>query len=171
MDLKIDLSNKRTIMGVIILVCVLALIFYLPNLVGLTNPDVCTVDGMCLHEQRLNLLTDLIPVFIAIGIIIGVVVFFFMSAKLDNRKKELTKVTDALVQFLSKDERLVVQKLLDNDGKILQAEVSRLEGLGKVKSHRVIQRLIDRGVIEKENFGKTNIIKLNKAVKEALLGK
>ena len=82
----------------------------------------------------------------------------------------MKKVTDTLIQFLNKDEKLVVKKLLENDGKALQAEITRIEGLGKVKSHRIIQRLSDRQVIEVEGFGKTNIIKLNKGIKDVLLG-
>jgi uncharacterized membrane protein len=170
MDVKFDLSNKKTIAGLIILVCIVALIFYSPNIVSLTNPTVCTIDGVCQHEERVHLLTELIPVFISIGILIGVAVFFFMSSRLETKEKDLTKVTDTLVQFLNKDEKLVVQKLIENDGKVLQAEISRIEGLGKVKSHRIIQRLVDRGVIETEGFGKTNIIKLNKGIKDVLLG-
>jgi len=171
MDVKIDLSNKRTIGGLILLICIIAIVFYSPNIVELTNPTVCTIDGVCQHEERVHLLTELIPVFISIGIVIGVVVFFFMASRLEKKQKDLQKVTEALVQFLSKDEKLVVKKILEGDGKVLQAEVSRLEGLGKVKSHRVLQRLLDRGVIEKESFGKTNIIKLNKDIKEILIEK
>jgi len=171
MDIKFDLSNKRTIGGIIILICVIALIFYSPNIISLTNPTVCTIDGVCQHEERVHLLTELVPVFISIGIVIGVVVFFFMSSRLEAKNKDLNRVADTLIQFLNKDEKLVVQKLLDNDGKVLQAEITRIEGLGKVKSHRIVQRLVDRGVIEVEGFGKTNLVKLNKNIKETLLVK
>jgi uncharacterized membrane protein len=171
MDLKIDFSNRRTIVGFMILVCLIALALYSPAIISRTNPTECTIDGVCQHELREQLLTDLIPVFILIGIVIGAVVFFFMSSRMENREKELQKVTGALVQFLGKDEKLVVQKLLDNHGQVLQAEISRIEGIGKLKSHRIIQRLSDRGVIETESFGKTNRIKLNKGLQETLLAK
>jgi len=171
MDIRIDFSNKRTIAGIIVLVCIMGIVAYSPRLVSLTNPDVCTIDGVCQHEKRVDFLTDSIPVFIFAGIVIGALVFFFMSSRLDAKEKDLSKVTSVLVSFLNKDEKQVVQKILDNEGKILQAEVSRLEGLGKVKSHRILQRLLDRGVVEKESFGKTNIIKLNKEIKETLLAK
>jgi uncharacterized membrane protein len=171
MELKMDFGSKRTIAGVIILICAVALVIYSPTLIAYTNPGICTINGVCQHEQRLILLEDLIPLFIIIGIVIGVGVFFFMSSRIEAKEQDLTKVTDALIQFLGKDEKLVVQKLLENDGKVLQAEVSRIEGVGKLKSHRIIQRLSDRGVIEIEHFGKTNIIKLNKGLKETLLAK
>jgi len=171
MDVKFDLSNKKTIIGLVILICVVGLILYSPNLIMLTNPTVCTINGVCQHEERVNLLTELVPVFILAGIVIGAIVFFFMSSRLENKQNDLVKVTSTLVQFLNKEEKLVVQKLIDNDGKVLQAEITRIEGIGKVKSHRIIQRLVDRKVIEVESFGKTNIIKLTKEIKSVLLGK
>ncbi len=171
MDLKIDFSNKRTISGLIILICIVALAIYSPKIIALSNPTVCTIDGVCQHEQRELFLTEMIPVFILIGIVIGGLVFFFMSSRIENKEKNLQKVTDALVQFLAKDEKRVVQKLLDNQGHILQADVSHIEGIGKLKSHRILQRLSDRGVIEIESYGKTNRIKLNKGLQETLLVK
>ena len=171
MDFSVNLSNRRSIVGIIALICVIAIIFYTPTLISLTNPTTCISPetGQCEHEQRVILITQLVPVFIIVGIIIGAVLFFFISAKLDSRKKDLEKVTKALVDFLNRDEKLVVQKLLENNGKVLQAEISRIESLGKVRSHRVVQKLVDRGVIEVEKYGKTNTIKLTKGVADSLI--
>ena len=62
----------------------------------------------------------------------------------------------------------MVNLLVESNGKVLQAEVTRLPGMSKVKSHRVVQKLIDRGVIEKESIGKTNVLKFSKEIKEGL---
>jgi flagellar motor component MotA len=169
MELKIDFSNKKTIAGLIALICVIAIIAYLPAILVSTNPQACIVGGVCQHEQRLNLLIDLVPVFVLAGIVIGAVIFFFMSSKLDNKQKEINKVTETLAQFLNRDEKTVVQKILENNGKVYQSEISRIEGIGKLKSHRILQRLSDRKVIEVEKNGKTNIVKLAKNIQEALI--
>ena len=169
MELKIDLSNKRTVTGLIILLCIIALISYLPTILSETNPDICVINGVCQHEERIELLNQLVPVFILGGIAIGAAVFFFMTSKLENKKKDAEKIAQTLIQFLNKDEKLVVQKILENDGKAFQSEISRIEGIGKLKSHRIIQRLSDRQVIEIEKHGKTNIIKLSKNIKEVLV--
>lgn len=169
MELKIDFSNKKTIAGIIALVCIIAIIAYLPPLLISANPQACTVDGVCQHEQRLNLLIGLVPVFILAGIVIGAVIFFFMSAKLDNKQKDIQKATETLVQFLNRDEKTVVRKILENNGRVFQSEISRIEGIGKLKSHRILQRLSDRKVIEIEKHGKTNIIKLAKNIQEFLI--
>ncbi len=163
------LSSKRTIAGIIVLICIIALVFYLPSIISESDPGVCMVDGVCQHEQRVALLNQLVPVFILGGIAIGAVVFFFMTTKLEDKKKDLEKITQALIQFLNKDEKTVLQKILENDGKVLQSEISRIEGIGKLKSHRILQRLSDRGVIEIERHGKTNIVKLAKNIKEVLV--
>jgi uncharacterized membrane protein len=169
MELKIDFANKRTIAGVLILICILAGILYSPVILEHLKPGTCTIDGVCQHEEQLNLMYELIPVFILVGIIIGAVVFFFMTTKLDSKKKDLEVATNALVQFLNKDEKKVVTKLMQEKGKCLQSEITRLEGLGKVRSHRVLQKLVDRGVIEIEDHGKTNIIRFTKSISEALI--
>lgn len=171
MELRIDFANKKAIAGIIALICVIALIFYLPTLFRQIEPgpDQCIVNGVCQHEQRLQLLDSLIPIFILIGIVVGALVFFFMTTKLEDKKKDIEKITQTLIQFLNKDEKLVVQKILENKGHALQSEISRIEGIGKLKSHRILQRLSDRGVIQSESYGKTNQIKLAKNIQEVLI--
>jgi len=169
MAFVINLSNKRALAGLIVLICGLALVFYLPTILSETNPQQCIENGVCLHEERINLLTTLLPIFVLIGILFGAVVFFFMTSKLESKKMDAEKITQTLVQFLSKDEKAIVQKILDNDGKAFQSEISRIEGIGKLKSHRILQRLSDRGVIQIEKHGKTNIITLPKNIRDTLL--
>jgi len=171
MELKIDLSNKRTITGIVVLVCLLAIISFLPGILSELKPDVCIENGICLHEQRIDFLNQMVPVFILSGVVIGAVVFFFMTSKLEDKGKDLKKITQTLVQFLNKEEKLVVKKILENNGKVFQSEISRIEGIGKLKSHRILQRLSDRRVIKIEKYGKTNIVKLEDNIREVLLSK
>lgn len=171
MKFNIDLSNKKTITGIIMLICIIGIIFYLPHILTQTNPDTCMINDVCQHEERVNLLISLVPIFILIGIIFGAIIFLFITNKLEEKDKDIEKITSTLVKFLSKDEKLVIEKILQEDGKILQAQISRIEGLGKLKSHRTIQKLIDKCVIEKEQHGKTNIIKLKKEIRDTLIKK
>ncbi len=92
-----------------------------------------------------------------------------MTTKLDNKTKDLEATTKTLIQFLNKDEKKVVEKLIKEKGKCLQSEITRLEGLGKVKSHRILQKLLERGVIEIEEHGKTNIVRFSKTIQEVLI--
>jgi uncharacterized membrane protein len=162
-------NNLRVLLGILSLVVIVTVLFSLPNLIKQTNPTECTVNGQCEHEARMNLLTYLSPVFVAIGIVIGAVAFYFFT---ENKKVEYVEVKpnpEAILNLLSKEERKVVAKIAEEGGKALQSEISLLEGMGKVKSHRVIERLVQRGIVEKEQHGKTNLVKLSKGIKEVLV--
>ncbi|MBT4191867.1 MAG: hypothetical protein HOE11_01020 [Candidatus Diapherotrites archaeon] len=169
MELNVNFADKKIIAGLIALICVIAIVFYLPSIVSMSEPEACFVGGVCQHEERVGLLTLMIPVFILIGIAIGALVFLFMTQRLESKTQDVEKLTRALIQFLNKDEKKIVEKIIEENGKIYQSELSRIEGIGKLKSHRIIRKLEDRRVIEIERHGKTNIIKLKKEIKDALL--
>ncbi len=169
MELKVDFSNKRTIAGIVILICLIGIIFYSPVILEHFAPETCAINGVCQHEQQLELIYHLVPLFILAGIIIGALVFFFMTTKIDDKKKDLEQATKVIIQFLNADEKKVVERIIREKGKALQSEITRIEGLGKVKSHRILQRLLDRGVIEIEGHGKTNIVRFSKPVQDALI--
>jgi len=98
----------------------------------------------------------LIPMFASFGLFIGLATFYLLSPwfiKKQNKNIEL------LLELLDPDEKEVIKELLENEGKVLQARLSRK--MGKVKCFRILERLKQRGIIEKEKERKTNVIKLN----------
>lgn len=161
--------NEKFIAGAIILVCMIFILTQLPTILQSHNPDVCYINGVCQHEKQLNTLTEAIPLFVAIGIVIGALVFLFMSGQLQRQKQSMKTTSKILLQFLNEDERIVVSKLIENNGKVLQSEITRLPEIGKVKSHRLLQKLQDKGVIKIEGHGKTNIVSFTKEIKESLV--
>lgn len=161
--------NSKLVLGIIALIAFMLLVFSSPVLLEKTTPEVCVIDGECQHELHLNLLYQLVPIFISIGVIAGVLVFYFMSEKIDKTKKSLKANTDILLKFLNPDEKKVIDLLLKGKGKVLQAELTRLPGMNKVKSHRVVQKLLDKKVIEKQTLGKTRVIAFSKEIEEGLL--
>jgi len=181
--MQVTISAQKVFIAILILVAVGFAIAYLPGLIKSENPEQCTINGVCEHEQRLNLLIDLIPVLIALGIVIGAGIFYFMIGKVQKAEQKVVQVEEKVVkveqsaksaaslvlQFLSKDEKRIIEKLIAEKGKCLQSEISRLEGLGKVKSHRVLRRLEDKHVIVIEGHGKTNIIKFAPEIEAGLL--
>ena len=72
----------------------------------------------------------------------------------------LWDIADSEGRAIPRDERIVVQMLLENNGKVNQYEVTRLPDMNKVRSHRVIDKLVKRGVVKKEKIGKINRIVL-----------
>ena len=104
----------------------------------------------------------LIPFIAFIGLLIGTVVYYIMSDKVVHQEQTLEKNTNIILKFLTGQERKVIETLLENDGKVQQYELSHLPNLNKVKTHRILFNLEQKGVISKERLGKINKIVLNK---------
>ncbi len=67
---------------------------------------------------------------------------------------------DAAIQVLAEDEKKVVEALLAANGTMLQKEISWKTGYSRVKTHRILVRLIRRGVVSAEKYYNTNRITL-----------
>lgn len=76
---------------------------------------------------------------------------------------------DAILRFLNLNERKVLEKLIDKNGETMQSEITRMEGMSKLKTHRAIKNLEIKGVIRAERHGKTKRIILSKDIKNMLI--
>jgi hypothetical protein len=108
----------------------------------------------------------LIPTFASLGLLIGSILYYFMSPKIEENKEKKIQLIFSLVEMLNPEEKEIIKKLLENKGEILQSKLSR--SFGKVKTFRVLENLRKRGIIEKEPYGKTNVIKLGEKFKNIL---
>jgi len=75
---------------------------------------------------------------------------------------------DILLKFLSVNERKVIDKLIEKKGVIMQSEISRMEGMDKLKTHRTIKELEKKDIVKIESNGKTNKIILNDKIMELM---
>ena len=80
----------------------------------------------------------------------------------------MKKNSKIILNFLTTQERKVIETLLENDGKVQQYELSHLPNLNKVKTHRILINLEQKGIIHKEKLGKINKIILNKELYNVL---
>lgn len=103
-----------------------------------------------------------------IGLFVGTLVYFIMSEKIVIQEKTLQKNTKIILKFLTPEERKVIDTLLENKGKVQQYELSHLPDLNKVKTHRILVNLEQKGIIEKEKLGKINKIILNRELYDLL---
>jgi hypothetical protein len=161
-------NNLRILLGLLVVVLLYLILYGLPNFIKETNPTVCSVDGQCEHEARMNLLTYLSPIFVAVGFVLGALAFYFFTESKKTEYVEVKPNPEAILKLLPPEERKVVSKIVEEGGKALQSEISLLEGIGKVKSHRIVDRLEKRGVVEKERHGKTNLVRLAKELRDIL---
>ncbi len=75
-------------------------------------------------------------------------------------KKAAEKPLDVTLRLLSEDERRVVELLAKSGGQMLQKDISYELKLNRVKTHRVLVGLIERGVVTAEKHFNTNMITL-----------
>jgi uncharacterized membrane protein len=73
------------------------------------------------------------------------------------------------VSLMEKDESKILGKLVAEGGRITQSEVSRIEGIGKVKAHRILAKLEKRGIVASEKYGKTNMVKISDKYRKLFL--
>ena len=67
---------------------------------------------------------------------------------------------DLALRLLRPDERKVVEALLHAEGSMLQKDITHETGFSRVKTHRVLARLLRRDVVESEKHYNTNRITL-----------
>jgi hypothetical protein len=65
-----------------------------------------------------------------------------------------------LLRTSKPDERKVLEVLAAHDGKYLQKYISRESGLGKLRTHRIIARFVERGIVTASKSGNTNEVSL-----------
>lgn len=70
-----------------------------------------------------------------------------------NRRKTLFKI-------LKKDERVLIEKIMEGDGAIEQSLLYETTGFSKPKVSRLLSDLEERGLIRKEKYGRTNLVTL-----------
>jgi len=76
---------------------------------------------------------------------------------LNPQNEEFYKV---ILKTLTFEERKVIEILLAHKGIYLQKYISKETGLSRLKTHRIIKRLADRGIVTVSPKGNTNEVKL-----------
>jgi uncharacterized membrane protein len=109
-----------------------------------------------------------IPIFGFFGIAVGALVYYIMNNDIERKDKVLVQNTSVVMQLLDPQERKVIKKIVENQGKIQQIEITYMEGFTKVKAHRIIESLVQKGILEKEKMGKMRLILMNKDLYEIL---
>jgi uncharacterized membrane protein len=79
----------------------------------------------------------------------------------DAEPVERVQSLDAVMHVLSEDERKVVETVASAGGEaMLQKDIRWKTGLSRVKTHRVLARLAQRGIVKVEKYYNTNKIAL-----------
>lgn len=74
--------------------------------------------------------------------------------------EEGESVVDAVLRVLKDDEKKVIETLVAEGGTMLQKDIRWKTGFSRVKTHRVLYRLAERGIVTAEKHYNTNRITL-----------
>jgi len=91
---------------------------------------------------------------------IGIYLLFFgKEEKPQIEPKKITKeYYQKIVNTLSNDEKLVLEKIIEAQGAIFQSELVEKTNFSKAKVSRILDKLEGKGLIERRRRGMTNVI-------------
>ncbi len=159
-------GNKKTLIGLLAFSAFMLIVAYVPQTLMRNAPLACT--DACPSDKYISELLTYLPALIILGFAFGIglsYLYFERRIVLPESRIDRKK---AFLSMLEPTESKIVGKIVDRGGEALQAELSRIEGVGKVKAHRVIDRLVARGLLEKESAGKTNSVRIKKEIMDAI---
>jgi hypothetical protein len=176
-----SLMNKKRVVlaGLIIISFILLLgsiIFFMNRLHNLRQLDPLELEAMSkddilkqINERQVGTpFYFFIPIFSFFGIAVGALIYYILSGSLEKKDKVIKHNTDVILKLLAPEERKVISKIVENRGKISQSEITYMEGFSKVKAHRVVISLANKGIVTKETYGKMRMIKMNDEFYEVL---
>jgi hypothetical protein len=73
---------------------------------------------------------------------------------------------ESVVKTLTDEERRVIEVLKVHDGKYLQKYIRKEAGLSRLKTHRILARFAERGMVTLEKTGNTNQVSLASWLKQ-----
>jgi len=163
--------RRVTLFLLIILVAALAAVI---STAGTFFPHQMMMSGMGgMMEQGAGMGIFLWPTILtASTVVIGVVVAYvilFPSIKYirdTEPKHEIASSTanfdpmEIVMRVVKTDERAALEVLRNSAGVCLQKDITYKTGLSKLKTHRIVARLAERGIIQVRRLGKTNEIRI-----------
>lgn len=102
-------------------------------------------------------------IFFIISIASGMVILIFSSIRILKMFQKIEKnEIEINMDYLSDDEKFIINLIMKNGGQMLQNKIVNESGLTKVKVSRIITTLEAKGFIEKRRKGVTNEIVVKK---------
>jgi uncharacterized membrane protein len=108
------------------------------------------------------------------GLVIISLVFGFVSSQMfyteiQRKKRESKSMLAVVLLFLSREEREIVNFLVESNGVTTQAEIARLPHMNRVKAHRSLQKMQEKQIIELVPHGKIRKVHLKENILQLLL--
>jgi hypothetical protein len=119
-----------------------------------------------LNAWGILLIVAVIIAFLGIG---GVAYFFLFpeirttapaTKTITNQMPQNSSAYESVLKTLNEDERKVLNVLKKHDGKYLQKYIRHEANLSRLKTHRVLARFAERGIVTLRKTGNTNEVTL-----------
>jgi uncharacterized membrane protein len=94
--------------------------------------------------------------------VIGVVYFLVLPEMKNYVSGNSKETTSVVLRTLKLEERKVVNILQAHGGTYLQKYITKEAGISRLKTHRVVAALSERGIVRVEKRGNTNEVSLEK---------
>ncbi len=105
------------------------------------------------------------------GVVVGATVYYLMNEQLEQKGVSAKAVKEVLYRFLSREDKAVINEILNRGGKIYQAELAHLPNMTRLKAHRIVSKLEHAGVVHVRHIGKMRSVELKEELKLVLLEK
>ena len=87
------------------------------------------------------------------GVIVGISIYYYLSGSFKAQRQDIREKALKTVRFLPKEQREIMNYLIDERGEALQKDIVEETELGKVKVSRMLKKMETRGIIEREENG------------------
>ncbi len=141
------------ISGFVFLVTALVLVFYLYS-EGQTVP--------WFLEPFLKYHIEFMVVMGIVGVLSGLTMYHLSNQSLQKQEQKVKSSTELIMRFLEPKEREIIELLQEKEGMTTQSEIARLPGMSRLKAHRMVKRLEEKGIITVHAHGKVNMVRLAK---------
>ena len=150
---------KYISMGFSVIIIGLAILIYLVTYI---HQDVTSKNPLIFWtvENHLPITVGLIILSGFIGYLSSTLIY----RQVTKTKKESQKLLEMLLLFLNKDEKEIINSLVQNNGIIGQADISRLPGMNRVKAFRSIQKMQEKNLIDIMAHGKIRKVSLKENI-------
>lgn len=103
------------------------------------------------------------------GLFVGSLTYYLISERSEEKLKEIHRDNRIMLSLLEPDEKKIIEAIIDNKGKSSQSDIVKKTGISRVKVSRILKKIEQKGIIKKSQNGMTNIVELEKEIKELFL--
>jgi len=159
---------KNKIVGFLVIIISLiigGLTYYFNKTLSSIHAATCSMGPTCAGYQQINFQMVMGFVFTALLILVGLYLIFFGQEKVEIIKKirektkgEEKKDYSKILGTLKKEEKKILELVINSQGAIFQSELAEKSGFDKVKVTRILDGLEGKGIIERRRRGMTNVV-------------